>query len=263
MNRTFRTALALLLMATAAACNRTTVDEEIGDKLNPSASPSPSPEPLKVSITSPPDGDVINGNTVELGLTYTGLDIVAANGDSSGKTGHFHVFIDRDPVAVGETIEKAPDIVHSTDSPILIMGLAPGEHRLTVVLGDGNHKRIGNTQDELKVTMAGPHIDASAPAEIAQGKTLTISVKTQGLTIVKTPEGEHPKSGHLHVFVDPPLPEYAKAIPADGKIIHSTSTSIEVKDLAVGEHVIYVVVGDGGHVPFRPLVADKITVKVV
>jgi hypothetical protein len=37
---------------------------------------------------------------------------------------------------------------------------------------------------------------------------------------------------------------------------------VVVPDLPGGEHTIFVVVGDGAHVPLEPLVADKFTVTV-
>ena len=38
---------------------------------------------------------LVKGNVVSLDLASTGLTIVKADGDTSGKTGHYHVFIDR------------------------------------------------------------------------------------------------------------------------------------------------------------------------
>ena len=96
----------------------------------------------------------VEGDTAVLTMKVGGVTIVAPNGDTSGSTGHFHVFIDREPVAEGKTIPKEDGIVHSADNPIRVTGLSPGEHELTVVLGDGNHNRIhGDLEADTMVTV--------------------------------------------------------------------------------------------------------------
>lgn len=97
----------------------------------------------------------VDGDTAVLTMKVGGVTIVGANGDTSGKSGHFHVFIDREPVKEGETIPTEQGIVHSADNPIRVPGLSPGEHDLKVVLGDGTHKRIrGDLEADTMVTIA-------------------------------------------------------------------------------------------------------------
>lgn len=97
----------------------------------------------------------VEGDTAVLTMKVGGVTIVAADGDTSGKSGHFHVFIDREPVKEGEPIAKEDGIVHSAENPIRVPGLTPGEHELTVVLGDGNHTRIhGDVEADTMVTIA-------------------------------------------------------------------------------------------------------------
>jgi len=94
----------------------------------------------------------VTGDSVELRLTPpAGFTIVAADGDTSGTTGHYHVFVDRDPVAPGAVIPTEEGIIHSTDNPVVVDGLEPGMHRFVVVLGDGLHKRIGGSHGEITV----------------------------------------------------------------------------------------------------------------
>lgn len=94
----------------------------------------------------------VEGTTARVTMKYSGFTIVAADGDTSGNSGHFHVFIDREPVKQGETIPQETGIIHSAANPIEIPGLTSGEHKLTVVLGDGNHVRIrGDLEDEVTV----------------------------------------------------------------------------------------------------------------
>jgi hypothetical protein len=95
-----------------------------------------------LKIESPAEFATVAGGAADIKVLVNGVTIVKADGDTSGKTGHFHVFIDRNPSKVGEVIPKDPDVVHSADNPIHVTGLTPGKHTLIVVLGDGAHHRI-------------------------------------------------------------------------------------------------------------------------
>ncbi|MFN2610140.1 MAG: DUF4399 domain-containing protein [Actinomycetota bacterium] len=249
----------LVALVAMIGCNKASLDKTTAD--TGASSPSPAPKPY-LHITSPAPGDSIAGNTVELGVEHAGVRLAKADGDTSGASGHFHVFIDRDAVPVGAVIPKSNDILHTTDDPMVITGLSIGVHTLTVVFGDGAHTRITDAIDTIRLTTNGPSIKVAGPASIVAGQTLRITVAVTGMTLVKSPQGQAPKSGHLHVLIDLQLPGYAKAIEATNGIIHTTDTTIDIKGLNPGEHLIYVVVGDGGHVPFRPLVADRLVVTV-
>ena len=221
-----------------------------------------------VAIASPADGATIRGNVVKLGVTAEGLTIVKPDGDTSGRTGHYHVFIDRDPVAPGAVVPKAAGIVHSAVSPVLLTGLSVGSHRLTVVLGDGAHHRIGASQASITVSVAGPSLHATAPRQIAAGQDLTIAITVEGVRLVKPADdtGAPGTTGHLHIFIDPATPPTANGQPipkVEGSIIHTADTSYTVHGLAAGKHTIWVVLGDRAHVPYDPLVADRFVVVVV
>ncbi len=216
-----------------------------------------------LSITSPVNDARIGGNTVSLAIKTSGIEIVKADGDTSGDTGHFHVFIDSEPVAAGETIAKTPQIVHSADNPIVIPALTTGAHTLKVVYGNGAHNRIGGVSDTVKVTIDGPELDAAAPATLAAGQDLTIDVAVKGITLVRADGKTDQTTGHLHAFVDTaPVAPDAVIPSGDPKIIHSATSPITVTGLTPGEHVIWIVLGDGAHVAFKNSVRDKIVVTV-
>jgi hypothetical protein len=218
---------------------------------------------VSLSIASPASGATVKGNVVDLDLTVRGIEIVKADGDTSGKTGHFHVFIDRDPLPAGTSIPKEPGIVHSADDPIKLTGLSVGRHRLAVVLGDGNHIRIGTVVAETTVTVEGPSVDATAPATSPAGKPVTVEIAVEGVRLV--PAADDPGTGgtgHLHLFIDRDPPPAGESIPKEAGIIHTAETSVEVPDLAAGEHTIWVVLGDAKHVPYDPPVLDKVVVTV-
>ena len=213
-------------------------------------------------ITSPAKGAAIKGNVVSLALGVGGISLVKADGDTSGRTGHLHVFVDRDPVAPGQVIPKEAGIVHSADNPVKLTGLSVGRHRLVVVLGDGAHRRIGSAVSETSVVVEGPSVDASAPATVPAGQPVVLTVKVEGATLAKADGDTSGRTGHLHVFVDRDPTPAGQPIPKEAGIIHTTDTTISVPDLAPGEHTLWVVLGDGNHVPFAPAVLDKVTVTV-
>lgn len=213
-------------------------------------------------ITSPRNGSNVEGNVVRLDMSVSGIEIVKADGDASGKTGHFHVFIDREPVAAGAVIDRSPGVVHSADDPIVLTGLTAGYHTFVVVLGDGAHRRVGNASARTQVEVKGPALDATAPATSPVGQPVSIDVKVQGVTLVAADGDISGKTGHLHVFVDREPTAAGQAIPKEAGVIHAATSPIKVEGLAAGEHTLWVVLGNGVHVPFAPLVADKLTVTV-
>ncbi len=209
-----------------------------------------------LTLLSPDDGAEVKGNVVTLDLDADGIRIVKADGDTSGRTGHYHVFIDRDAVAPGQVIPREAGVVHSTDDPLKLTGLRKGRHRLTAVLGDGAHMRLGDSEATVTVTVEGPSVDASAPATAAAGTPVKVTSEVEGVQIAKG-------GTHLHLFVDKdPTPAGAPIPQGDPAIVHTPDLATDVANLAPGEHVIWVVVGDAGHVPLDPPVLDKVTVTV-
>ena len=258
MTRKVRCVLvAVLLVLVAGACgddepegaSATTTAEQAGPTLK---------------IATPADKASVKGNVVNLDLETTGFEVVKADGDASGQTGHFHVFIDKEPVGAGQPIPKEPGIIHSTDDPLAVTGLKPGSHTLTVILGDGTHGRIGTVQDEITVTVEGPSVDATAPATMAAGAPLSIDVAAEGVALVKADGDTSGKTGHLHALIDRKPSQYmGQPLPAgDPGVIHSATSPIVVTGLTPGEHTIWIVLGHGAHTAFDPPVMDKITVTV-
>jgi hypothetical protein len=250
--------LILTVAALALVASGCAGDSETTTTTGTTAAAGPS-----LSITSPKAGAHIEGNTVSLAIKASGVTIQKADGDTSGKTGHFHVFIDTDPVAPGEAIGKTPQIVHSADNPIVVPGLTVGEHTFTVVYGDGAHNRIGDVSDKVTVHVDGPELDATAPATLKAGEPLSIAVEVSGVTLVKADGDPSGKTGHLHAFVDVPPVAPGEPIPTGNPaIIHSATSPIVVTGLAPGDHTIWIVLGDGNHVAFTKPVRDKVVVTV-
>lgn len=207
----------------------------------------------------------VEGNVVSLPFEVEGVSIVAPDGDTSGETGHFHVFIDQDPPEVGEIIDRTEGIVHSADNPTRLYGLGVGEHTFAVVIGDGTHTRFGeDLVDEVTVEVLGPSVQAEAPATLTEGDDLNIRLSAEGVDIVAADGSTSGESGHYHLFIDPTTsPQGGDVVPTDNeRIIHTTGPTAAVSDLEAGEHTIWVVLGDGTHTAFDPPVMDRITVMV-
>lgn len=217
-----------------------------------------------VTIAAPADGSTIEGNVVTLELDASDVEIVAPDGDTSGDTAHFHVFVDTPPVGEGEVIPKAANIIHSADATVAVTGLMPGEHTFVAVLGDGTHTRLGDAEAEITVEVEGPGLQASAGAgPFVAGQPINIDVEVEGVDVVKPDGDTSGATGHFHVFVDREPVAAGLPIPTgDPTIIHSAASPVVVPNLAAGEHTLWVVLGDGAHVAFDPPVMHKLTITV-
>lgn len=253
MTRIPALALAALLVALPACSD---------DEPDSSATPTPTTATISLGVTSPPQNANVLGNVLDIQLAVSGLAIVKADGDTSGKTGHLHLFLDRDPVAAGQPIPKEPGIVHFAADKVRLTGLSIGQHVAYVVAGDGTHTRIGDAMATYRWTSAGPTIKATAPASVKAGSAVSVAVTAQGVRIVKADGSAGIEAGaHYHVFVDrDPIPP-GQVVPKDAAI-HSATSPIEVPGLTAGEHTIWVVLGDGQHRITVPWVAHQLTVTV-
>jgi hypothetical protein len=252
--RTF--VLVALLAIVGASC---ATDDDTGSE----ATDAPAGPSLTFGdVESSVDGNVV---TLPVDVNVEGFEVVKADGDDSGDSGHFHVFIDSDPVDEGETIPvKKGEVVHSADNPIKVWGLEPGEHEFTVVLGDGTHTRIAaDLEDSVTVDVTGPSVWGSATLD---GADVTLDLNSSDDVEIVAADGEaSTESGHYHVLVDPASPpEAGNVIPEanDETIFHTAEDSVTIPDLEKGEHIIWIVLGNGTHQAFDPPVMDKLTVTI-
>jgi Domain of unknown function (DUF4399) len=209
--------------------------------------------PTVLAIVAPATGAQVGGNVVRLDVAGSGITIVPADGDTSGRTGHYHVFVDRDVVEAGAVVPVAAGIIHTTDDPIVIPGLSVGPHRITVVYGDGTHRRIGRTEAGTSFTVAGPSVDATTPPNATSGQPVTITIAAEGLA-----EGTA-----FYVLVDRDPPPAGQTVPDEPGVIQSTETTVAVPDLTPGAHTVWVVAGSAAdRVPLDPPVMDRLAVTV-
>jgi hypothetical protein len=134
--------VAAVLALGAIACDDA---EDDGDGEQPTATAPAEEEATgtpSVEIVDPADGDTVS-SPVTLQVSAAGIEIAAA-GDAVEGAAHFHAFVDLEPVAEGEVVpQDTAGVFHfATDS--IDLDLEPGEHTVTVVLGDNSHVRLAD-----------------------------------------------------------------------------------------------------------------------
>ncbi|MCA1831700.1 MAG: DUF4399 domain-containing protein [Actinomycetota bacterium] len=97
----------------------------------------------------------VEGDPWPISVEVSGIEIVPANGDTSGVTGHLHFLIDAPLPAPGAPIPlDADNVVHTTETTVPLAGLEAGEHHVWIVVGDGSHRPLSPyVADEVFVTV--------------------------------------------------------------------------------------------------------------
>lgn len=97
-----------------------------------------------VTIEQPADGATIPGDSVDVMLSATGVEIVPADGEPTPGRAHHHLFLDADLTSAGEPIPDETEMqglkhLGTGASSWTFKNVAPGEHRLIAVLARGDH----------------------------------------------------------------------------------------------------------------------------
>ena len=123
----------------------------------PAAAQRPVRKPCKAAVRAqavacidiPREGITLAGPNVRVVLKAAGIEIAAV---AQGKAGaaHFHVFLDVDLPPTGDAIPQGAGITHlgSGQKELILENLAPGVHRLIVVLGDNGHIPVPRQQSD-------------------------------------------------------------------------------------------------------------------
>lgn len=100
---------------------------------------TPSPEGAEAYIISPEDGEVV-GETFVVRFGLKGMGVAPAGIDKAN-TGHHHLLIDAEALPSMEIpMPMSPGLKHFGGGQTEVeLSLAPGEHRLQLVLGDYLH----------------------------------------------------------------------------------------------------------------------------
>jgi hypothetical protein len=215
-----------------------------------------------VSIDSPPTATHVAGNVATLHLSATGVTIVAANGDTSGNTGHFVVFVDAVPVAPGALVVPGTHAVTSANAQLPIAGLVVGRHTFTAVLADGAEKRLGSTASSVQLTVNGPAVTAGVVGAVAAGRPFALQLSTYGVTIANIAADTSGRTAHYVVSIDGALPRAGVVLAAGPGVIVTTGSRVPIPVLTKGNHTIWVVLVNGAGRTLTPLSAASVTVNV-
>jgi hypothetical protein len=215
-------------------------------------------EGLSLSVGRAPAS--VGGNTIRIGVSVRGIQIAPRS------PGQFVVFVDREPVAVGQAIPLFEHgILTSRQNPIFVSGLTPGSHKLHIVLANGASRRIGLTVHSIvTVDVKGPSVWGELPSTIPAGQDVTVKLHAAGVVIVPANGDTSGKTGHYHVLVDTKAIFGAVIPPAvSDKIIHTAASSATIHGLSSGPHRIFIILGNGNHQAFVPPVMDSLRFLVI
>jgi len=114
------------------------------------------PHQATACIVAPAEGSTLHSPSVRVVLQSKGIDIAPV---AAGKAGaaHFHVFLDVDASPSDAAIPQGPGITHMGDGKkeLRLENVAPGAHRVIVVLGDNSHVPVkGQKADTLYFQVA-------------------------------------------------------------------------------------------------------------
>ncbi len=122
------------------------------------ATPPPAPQ-RRVFFVEPQDGaEVKSPVTLRFGVEEYEISPVPAGELTTAREGlgHHHVAIDTDCLPVGTAIPKADPWVHfGTGNNTIEMMLPPGQHRLTLQIGDDMHRTQEGLCSTITINVAG------------------------------------------------------------------------------------------------------------
>ena len=140
-----KTKLPILALMVLSGC--TTAATGISTTVTADGTPTTTTAQTTTSATAPAEASMtvtyeLKGRTITVEVEPVGFVIEYDRLDTSGRTGHVHLFIDSDPPAPGENVPLGQDdIIHSTTN-VLTATLAAGEHFLWVVAADGDDNAL-------------------------------------------------------------------------------------------------------------------------
>jgi hypothetical protein len=151
------------------------------------ATPALAQSQPQVVITSPTNGTTIPGPDVTVTIQVTGTTLVPAASATKLEDLHVHYMLDVDPSPYlpGTTPipQGNPNIVHSGALSNMFTNVAPGPHRVAVVLGYSNHTVFQPpVAPAVSFTVAGGA--ASAPTQLPRTGDASVSTITPATLVL-------------------------------------------------------------------------------
>jgi len=131
--------IAGLVAMVGTACGSSSKSSGSAAKTTTTAVATQTTQASAVSVQASAPPTVPLGQDAKITATVSGIQLVAADGDTSGKTGHLHYFVDKAPTPAGQPIPKEAGITHTAETTLSVPGLGAGEHTVWVVVGNGGH----------------------------------------------------------------------------------------------------------------------------
>ena len=233
---------------------------------------------VSIRVLEPSRGQVVADSVMAVRLRTSGfqLDARYAGTPVDPEVGHFHTIID------GHLIDMSPSVRNGTKDTISMVGLAPGEHVLTVVPAGNDHHEVTAAAVSVPFTYAGPYLPQPAgytgsdPASITltgpangstiQGSSFTLTADITNVVLCGDCYGKANVAGqgHWHIFVDLPadamtpmaMMPYMKTMASD------PSQVVSLKGLSAGPHTFTAVLVGNDHMPFMPIAMASVTLNV-
>lgn len=239
------------------------------------------------------------GSTVTLSLASTGIAIRDADGDASGHSGHYVVFVDKEPPAPGTkivTADEADGVYHTSDKTLAVRGEETGPHQFVVVLADGTNARLGDTEGRISATVPPPGLTLSVDQSggTCQGALVSVTpggfslpvvtadpaqLSVQGVAVVPTTNATLPSAttttaagvpagATTTVPPSPPaavtyfvdrLPTSGAATSADLGQVTAASLGVCLTGLARGHHSVWAITVDSTGAPLTVPIEGRIT----
>jgi Domain of unknown function (DUF4399)/Family of unknown function (DUF6130) len=124
--------------------------------------------PDAIRITSPENCQQVPGPDVEIAWEAPGLTIAPA-ADAQNETDlHAHFIVDGAyEVVAGEPIPMQDGVIHTAANPVMIEGLAPGQHTIQLVIGDPGHVPVPALARPQLTIIVGEAAAAGTPTGVA------------------------------------------------------------------------------------------------
>jgi hypothetical protein len=222
-----------------------------------------------VTISDPIDGIAVAGPDVTISWSSEAIDVQDADGESVSGVGHYHVILlDGADAALslpaGQPIPQSDTMIHTTDTSHTFTSLAAGDYTAYVVVGDGQHSPL---QPSVQAVVRFHVINLTfiEPAHNASiwGKSANFRWVSEGVSIESADGLERPGVAHYHLVLvkrrNAKLNlEVGQPIPRSDTIVHITDREYRFEDLTPGPYTLFLVLGDGAHIPQDPPVATSI-----
>jgi hypothetical protein len=143
----------------------------------------------QVTITSPANGAAVPGPDVTVTIQATGTTLVPAANATKLEDMHVHYLLDVDPAPYLDGTTPVPTgnpaIVHSAALTNTFSGVAPGPHKVTVILGLSDHRAVQPpVAPSVSFTVGA---QAAAPAQLPKtgdGSTATAPLPIAGIAAI-------------------------------------------------------------------------------